>query len=515
MARNSTFTIYVDEPEGGPSTEQQQTPQTSAFSMQIETPMKTMGDWAESRKRKRPSVSFRRDAQDILDGSLDDELPGVHMEEAREVYRLRRDAQNILEDSVDDALPYAHGQQTDGVEAYGTPPASSPRQSPYVTRAQARRSRPDGLCYDQKYHPIDEYIRPKRAAKIKSRYNGGDFHTSEAFSAFRGLFGANVTDADAEVEEDINTDDKEPTMASLTSTKAVRRSARQVNRHVLYIVNMHPQDEELKEWEKPNKKIRFTRDRHIEQRDQEETIQQHDREENIVQHNRKENMEHNYAGDHSHPRGGQPSSFRSGYRPSRHMAESEPSTPQSRNRPSGGTVTEFGIFDFQMTPTSIRLLSPKKTEEPKKKPTKENKKKRNPLEFDIFEESQHLQLTRMADQPHSLDYLRDEDPKENEPIVFEPAVWSPVNRDFSPTPRRARHSGPGYDDQRDTRFESDSLIGSMEEQDGFVGRGTDYEEAYEYGEEYMYQEEDDQVQFLDEELEALRRSEEHVLAEIV
>ncbi|ORY09650.1 hypothetical protein BCR34DRAFT_602653 [Clohesyomyces aquaticus] len=85
-------------------------------------------------------------------------------------------------------------------------PASSAPPSSYTTRSQTKVSRSSELVYDQRFHPMDDFVRPKRAAQLRSEYG----------------------------EEQLHSDDPDASLEMTASSQRTRRSARQINRDVLY-----------------------------------------------------------------------------------------------------------------------------------------------------------------------------------------------------------------------------------------------------------------------------------------
>jgi hypothetical protein len=89
---------------------------------------------------------------------------------------------------------------------------------------------------------MDEYIQPKRAAKMRSKY-GEDVITSDD-EPVTSSFGANSrVDSDGDSDEsDVRTTKRR----KLSSSQGTRRSSRQMNKDVLYNIKIHPQDIEIR-----------------------------------------------------------------------------------------------------------------------------------------------------------------------------------------------------------------------------------------------------------------------------
>jgi hypothetical protein len=81
-------------------------------------------------------------------------------------------------------------------------PTSSNPTSSYRTRAQVRGRPKHDLCYNMRYHPMDEVTFPKRAAKVKAEYDIED--TDSEIS----LHGGSGSEVDSDVEN-LSSDDVE------------------------------------------------------------------------------------------------------------------------------------------------------------------------------------------------------------------------------------------------------------------------------------------------------------------
>jgi hypothetical protein len=97
--------------------------------------------------------------------------------------------------------------------------------------------------YDQKYHPMDEVVRPSRAARHRARYEeqcpdddseATDFHEDER------------SDSDIEASHrPFGNKRRKLSTVPPTAAQGTRRSSRHVDRNVLYDTSIHPQDEEI------------------------------------------------------------------------------------------------------------------------------------------------------------------------------------------------------------------------------------------------------------------------------
>jgi hypothetical protein len=138
-----------------------------------------------------------------------------------------------------------------------TPQASYLLVSAYNTRARTHRYSKSELCYDQvgnessiwfvitnviqRYHPMDEYMQPKRAAKVRVS-RGENMVTSDDESVTSGFKENNHAKSDSE-DDELNIRAKR---RKILPSQEIRRSSRLVNRDVLYDIKIHPQDVEIK-----------------------------------------------------------------------------------------------------------------------------------------------------------------------------------------------------------------------------------------------------------------------------
>jgi len=92
------------------------------------------------------------------------------------------------------------------------------------------------------YHPIDEYIHPKRASRLRSKYREPTHDSDDEATAYS-------SDTHSFVESASDTDELKDTkrrkLSHPPSPQIIRRSSRQVNRNAIYNSSIHPQDNEL------------------------------------------------------------------------------------------------------------------------------------------------------------------------------------------------------------------------------------------------------------------------------
>ncbi|KAL1591376.1 hypothetical protein SLS60_011989 [Paraconiothyrium brasiliense] len=127
----------------------------------------------------------------------------------------------------------------DRVPASSVPP-SSHLTSYHMTRGSKRGARSNDLAYDQKYHPMDEYLRPSQAAKRRAEYGFDEDSDSVNFEE------NDKGDSDSDVEDQPQMKKRKKfDKFALRSGTGTRRSFRSVNRDVLYDMKIHPQDSQL------------------------------------------------------------------------------------------------------------------------------------------------------------------------------------------------------------------------------------------------------------------------------
>ncbi|KAF2493822.1 hypothetical protein BU16DRAFT_528022 [Lophium mytilinum] len=149
------------------------------------------------------------------------------------------DYQNII---------YISDDENDSTD-YVTPPTSSY----HTTRQAVRGEQKVDLQYDGSYHPLDDYLRPKQAARVRSRYEADVKHEdvdsgSESDSDRESLKSESGSESE---EEDVvkskatnklkGKDIKVERSPTRRSTRALQQS------RVIYDVKVHPQDKELSE----------------------------------------------------------------------------------------------------------------------------------------------------------------------------------------------------------------------------------------------------------------------------
>ncbi|KAF1928013.1 uncharacterized protein M421DRAFT_166393 [Didymella exigua CBS 183.55] len=123
----------------------------------------------------------------------------------------------------------------------------SPTCPPIRRSARAKST----LIYDQRYHPMDDVIRPSQAAKRRSLHgerpplgSGVDGDGSEESGSDVGSM-AGDDDSDGE-ESQPTRGRKRKRVRTLTSEPTRRSSRRRTNPKVSYNMNIHPQDSDLK-----------------------------------------------------------------------------------------------------------------------------------------------------------------------------------------------------------------------------------------------------------------------------
>lgn len=134
-------------------------------------------------------------------------------------------------------------------------PESAQLMTPAPTCPPIRRSAraKSTLLYDQKYHPMDDIIRPSQAAKRRSLHGeqpvlraDSDGETSEESRSDVGsMAGDEDSESDDEELQPKRTSKRKRTR-SLTSEPTRRSTRRRTNLNVSYNTNIHPQDSDLK-----------------------------------------------------------------------------------------------------------------------------------------------------------------------------------------------------------------------------------------------------------------------------
>ncbi|KAF2800119.1 hypothetical protein K505DRAFT_370525 [Melanomma pulvis-pyrius CBS 109.77] len=143
---------------------------------------------------------------------------------------------------LDNIIPVSRDEHNEPIPK-DTLPTSSVSTS-YKTRAQIHGTPKSELYYNQKYHPMDEFTQPKRAASLRSKYvERSVVSDNESIASDRDE--DNYFESESENGE-LKVEVKRTKLSVPLSTHTTRRSSRQLNRDVLYDVNIHPQDDEIK-----------------------------------------------------------------------------------------------------------------------------------------------------------------------------------------------------------------------------------------------------------------------------
>ncbi|CAI6332540.1 unnamed protein product [Periconia digitata] len=108
--------------------------------------------------------------------------------------------------------------------------------APTFTSSYNTRARPtqNSILYDQRYHPMDEVLRPAHAAQVRAKHE--EWIDSEATLH---------SDSNSYSNGDENRPSKRP--KTMHSRQGTRRTSRPINRNPLYNANLHPQDSDLRE----------------------------------------------------------------------------------------------------------------------------------------------------------------------------------------------------------------------------------------------------------------------------
>ena len=117
-------------------------------------------------------------------------------------------------------------------------PAPAVATLSHRTRGPANGTR--ALQYDQKYHPLDEVLRPSQAAKRRAEH-GVDAQEGGGLTDFQDQ---------GDEKSDANVDDephrKKCRKSDGSATRGIlRRPVRKVTRNALYNIQVHPQDPQL------------------------------------------------------------------------------------------------------------------------------------------------------------------------------------------------------------------------------------------------------------------------------
>ena len=115
-----------------------------------------------------------------------------------------------------------------------------PASSNVLTRAQVLGRPQDEIVYVAKHHPLDEYMRPKRAAKARSRYGIKNIDTESTLYDNSDHLSGSETEIDT---YDPRTKSKKPPRPHMSPTRRSSRISHKKN--VAYDSNVHPQDNEI------------------------------------------------------------------------------------------------------------------------------------------------------------------------------------------------------------------------------------------------------------------------------
>jgi len=115
-----------------------------------------------------------------------------------------------------------------------------PASSNVLTRAQVHGRPQDEIVYDVKHHPLDEYMRPKRAAKARSRYGIKNIDTEDILYDDSDHLSGSETEIDT---YDPRTKSKKPPRPHMFTTRRSSRIPHEKN--VVYDSSVHPQDNEI------------------------------------------------------------------------------------------------------------------------------------------------------------------------------------------------------------------------------------------------------------------------------
>ncbi|KAF1956020.1 hypothetical protein CC80DRAFT_83811 [Byssothecium circinans] len=125
--------------------------------------------------------------------------------------------------NLENILPPVPSQEEDASSV--AEPTSSYRTRGTASTDSTRRQ----IQYNQRYHPMDDYIRPSQAAKVRAAYGerAPESDSASEHETFRS--------------ED-SSDEENETKRQKVVSQPTRRSSRAVNHDVLYDTNVHPQD---------------------------------------------------------------------------------------------------------------------------------------------------------------------------------------------------------------------------------------------------------------------------------
>ena len=112
-----------------------------------------------------------------------------------------------------------------------------PASSNVLTRAQVLGRPQDEIVYVVKHHPLDEYMRPKRAAKARSRYGIKNIDTESTLYDNSDHLSGSETEIDT---YDPRMKSKKPPHPHMSTTRRSSRISHKKN--VVYDSKVHPQD---------------------------------------------------------------------------------------------------------------------------------------------------------------------------------------------------------------------------------------------------------------------------------
>ena len=144
------------------------------------------------------------------------------------------DPKNII-DVTDEQDEYA---------AEGTPPTSSLPPPSYALRN--RKATQGKLIYDVKYHPMDDSIRPSRAAKRRSFHGEPKTFSAESSEATSAHDEPNEGESDVEERAASTKKGTKRKKCCPREAQPTRRSSRKsLNSGISYNMSVHPQDRDL------------------------------------------------------------------------------------------------------------------------------------------------------------------------------------------------------------------------------------------------------------------------------
>ncbi|KAF2129527.1 hypothetical protein P153DRAFT_290768, partial [Dothidotthia symphoricarpi CBS 119687] len=145
-------------------------------------------------------------------------------------------------------IPSSSDEEDQPLPGDRLPTPSTQRASHNLRTRKATQSK---LSYDQRYHPMDDSLRPSQAAKRRSMHGEDEASSNESSISY-----PECTDTDVENAPDSESEGegrpaparkgKKRTRAEVGSLQATRRSSRKVsNRNFSYSIKVHPQDRDL------------------------------------------------------------------------------------------------------------------------------------------------------------------------------------------------------------------------------------------------------------------------------